>query len=81
MTKNKPIRMCIGCKRRYLQSQLNRFQVKNKKLIKFSGFGRSFYICNECIEKREKKIFNILKNKLMVEFNDFTEFKEMIANG
>ncbi|EDM24616.1 DUF448 domain-containing protein [Caminibacter mediatlanticus] len=57
----KSIRMCIVCKKRDYQKNLLRFQCKNGKIIKFSGVGRSFYICKECINS--KKLIKLLANK------------------
>jgi predicted RNA-binding protein YlxR (DUF448 family) len=58
INKYKPQRMCIVCKGRYLQNSLIRLQPLNDELIKFSGVGRSFYLCQECIklEKTQKII-------------------------
>jgi len=38
---------------------MNRFQCKENELMTFSGIGRSFYICNNCIN--DKKLDKILK--------------------
>lgn len=43
-----PVRMCIVCRERFLQTQLVRLQYKESKLIYFSGEGRSFYLCLKC---------------------------------
>ena len=48
------------------QKLLNRLQCNEKKLIAFSGIGRSFYICNSCLEdenKLEKALYRHCKNK------------------
>ena len=45
-----PVRMCIVCRNRFLKSQLIRLQYKEGKLIKFSGAGRSFYVCRDCLD-------------------------------
>jgi len=58
--KKKPIRMCIVCKNRFYQNELNRLQCKNSKLIKWEGKGRSFYICKECIN--DKKLIKYIAN-------------------
>jgi len=57
----KPIRMCIVCKKRDYQKNLLRFQCKNGKIIKFSNEGRSFYICNECLNS--KRLIKLLSNR------------------
>lgn len=45
-----PIRMCIVCRGRFPQAQLIRLQYKDSTLMKFSGIGRSFYLCPCCKE-------------------------------
>lgn len=45
-----PIRMCIVCRGRFPQAQLIRLQYKGSTLMKFSGTGRSFYLCPRCKE-------------------------------
>lgn len=76
----KPIRMCISCRERHEQSLLNRLQCSDKKLERFTGRGRSFYICNKCLndtKKLEKSLYRHCKNK-----DEYIEqLKEIIANG
>lgn len=43
-----PVRMCIVCRERFLQHSLSRLQYRDSKLQVFSGFGRSFYVCQGC---------------------------------
>ncbi len=81
----KPIRMCIVCKKRFSQDLLIRLQCIDKNIVFFTGFGRSFYICQECIKKDEKKIVKSLlryckqdKNRVL---KILSEFKEKIFNG
>jgi len=72
----KPIRTCICCKVKLEQIQMLRLMCKDKKLISFDGNGRSFYICNDCInivlnmqnnqkdyKKIEKSFYKECKNK------------------
>jgi predicted RNA-binding protein YlxR (DUF448 family) len=59
-----PVRMCIVCKERFLQKVLLRLQCKNGQLIEFSGVGRSFYICKNCITS--KKVINYISKKCNV---------------
>ena len=54
------IRMCVVCRSRLLQNEMLRLQCKNQEIIRFSGEGRSFYICNECISN-PKKINGLIK--------------------
>ncbi len=50
MLMSNPVRMCIVCRGRFLKSQLIRLQYKEGELIKFSGVGRSFYVCRDCVD-------------------------------
>jgi uncharacterized protein len=61
MAKNfhKAIRMCISCRERQDQKLLVRLQCKEGLLEAFSNSGRSFYICNDCLDN-EKKIIKAL---------------------
>ena len=54
----KPVRMCVVCRNRFLQSELFRLQCENQKLISFKGAGRSFYVCKKCVN--EKKFVNYI---------------------
>jgi len=45
--------MCIVCKKRYPQHILIRLQCKENRLIFFSGSGRSFYVCKECVKNKK----------------------------
>ncbi len=71
-----PLRMCVVCRKRFYQSELNRMQCKNGKLISFRGSGRSFYVCKECIDKKKfinyiAKICKISKEKAKEEIFHF----------
>lgn len=59
----KPIRMCVNCRDRKYQSDMIRLVCNNKKVEKFNGNKRSFYICNDCIENKNlwKKFITICK--------------------
>ena len=75
-----PLRTCISCREKQEQAYLNRVQCKDKILTKFNGFGRSFYICNTCLEnktKLEKALFRQCRNK--AEY--WEQLKEIFANG
>jgi len=54
--KHKPIRMCINCRVRLEQKKLFRLQCQNKNLTIFSNKGRSFYLCQKCLEIKKKAI-------------------------
>ena len=49
MKKSQPIRMCIMCRKREYQSSLFRLQLIDGLIVPYSGSGRSFYLCSECI--------------------------------
>ena len=61
MENEKLIRMCVVCKKRDKQYLLNRLQCIENQLKTFSGEGRSFYVCSECINS--KKFINFLSKK------------------
>ena len=50
--KTQPVRMCILCRSRKAQSELLRLQCEEKKLKRFTGIGRSFYLCPLCAEDK-----------------------------
>jgi predicted RNA-binding protein YlxR (DUF448 family) len=63
-----------------LQKELNRLQCKDKKLLPFSGIGRSFYICNGCLDdekKIEKAFYRNCKNK----DNYIVQLREILKYG
>ena len=80
-----PIRMCIACKVRLPQSQLLRIQVREGKFCSFSGRGRSFYVCTECIDKNTKRLKKALYqkcNKIDKDVLDVGKMvKEISTNG
>ncbi len=64
MKQPKQVRMCIKCRKRLLQQELLRLQSNDNTLRSFSGVGRSFYVCKECLEQ-PKILHSIIKiNKL-----------------
>ena len=74
MRKSKPIRMCISCRKREPQQELYRLQKVEGVLVKYQGFGRSFYLCKEClidVKHIEKKIAGRMKL-------DLTSVEELI---
>jgi predicted RNA-binding protein YlxR (DUF448 family) len=54
---HQPTRMCVSCRGRELQKELLRLQCVDGLLDSFSGSGRSFYLCKNCLtqEKRLSK--------------------------
>jgi len=55
----KPTRMCISCRQRESQKHLLRLQCKEGELDSFDGVGRSFYLCQSCLNE-DKKIIRAL---------------------
>ncbi|TLD96312.1 DUF448 domain-containing protein [Helicobacter jaachi] len=51
MKQPKQTRMCVKCKKRFYQKELLRLQSDGYSLWSFSGRGRSFYVCAECLEQ------------------------------
>ena len=71
-----PIRTCVICRGKFPQKLLLRLKCKDKKLVPYDNYGRSFYICDDCIlilknsqdnqkdfKKIEKALFRECKNK------------------
>lgn len=56
MLERKPIRMCIVCKQRGFQDTLIRLQQKGDSIFLFQGFGRSFYVCHNCMDDAKKRV-------------------------
>lgn len=74
------IRTCVVCRSKFSQKLLNRLQCKEKKLLSYDKVGRSFYICDECLEnesKLEKALYRQCKNK----DNYIVQLREIFANG
>lgn len=82
----KTVRMCIVCRSKEEQNSMLRLQCKNTKLLKFDGFGRSFYMCRTCQDKVlgdietkriEKTLFRECKNK----DEYIVQLKEILTHG
>lgn len=83
MKKHTPIRMCIVCKNRFEQKSLYRFQIQKGEIVSKIQFGRSLYICNQCIFCEEKdlqktfsKVYKDFHTKISQE-----NLKEIFLNG
>ncbi len=48
-----PVRMCILCRSRRAQNTLLRLQCHDKNLVRFTGAGRSFYLCESCFDHKK----------------------------
>jgi predicted RNA-binding protein YlxR (DUF448 family) len=77
---SKPIRMCVICRARNLQENLIRLQCKEGLLSRFTGQGRSFYICMNCKDNKKisKKISHICKNS---NSENISILKEILVNA
>ncbi|RLA74536.1 MAG: hypothetical protein DRG78_21270 [Epsilonproteobacteria bacterium] len=51
---NQPTRMCISCRKKDTQQNLLRLQCVDGSLESFCGSGRSFYLCQECLNQEKK---------------------------
>ncbi|WP_457561325.1 DUF448 domain-containing protein [Caminibacter sp.] len=72
----KNLRTCVVCRKKFPQKELNRLQCKNKKITAFSGIGRSFYVCKDCVNDKKlikyvSKICNISKEEAKREIFHF----------
>lgn len=80
MLKFQPIRMCIACRGRYEQKSMLRLQQRGDEIIAYQGFGRSFYLCHECMDNK-KKIKSLTKRFKQDEEHFVKFLKEQIENG
>ncbi len=80
MKNNNPIRMCIACRKRESQKLLIRLQLVDKRIVTYQGFGRSTYLCLECI--RNDKRMNGFAKRFKIEREELsTILKELEKNG
>ena len=81
--KKDPTRMCIQCRSRLGQSQLIRLQCSEGELHRYKGFGRSFYICEDCQDK--PGVAKHLMGRCKIPKKKFDEFvqklREILTNG
>jgi len=78
---NQPLRMCISCRERDSQEKLLRLQCVDGSIEVFSGSGRSFYICQNCISE-EKKVLKALMRQCKSGDRDkfMNKLKEIITD-
>ena len=78
---HKPVRMCISCRQRDIQYELFRLQCIDGSLVKYSGVGRSFYICKNCLIQEKKVLKAIMRQCKSGEKDKFTSrLKEIITD-
>ena len=51
---HQPIRMCISCRERFFQVELQRIQCIDGNMSSFSGTGRSIYLCSTCLDDTKR---------------------------
>ncbi len=56
---HQPTRMCVSCRERDKQFNLFRLRCVDGELTSFTGVGRSFYLCQSCLNE-DKKIIRAL---------------------
>ncbi len=77
----KPVRMCVSCRERDTQDNLFRLQCLNGNLELFSGYGRSFYICKNCLAQEKKALKAVMRQCRSGEKDKFTSrLKEIITD-
>lgn len=71
-------RMCVCCRKKFLQSTMMRLCIKDEKIEVFCGLGRSFYLCKDCADK-PKNLERILKSKRINSQENQNQIKEIIT--
>jgi uncharacterized protein len=82
------LRTCVVCKGKFEQKELLRLKCEDKKLLFYNNYGRSFYICNDCVEslksdingKDYKKIEKSLCKECKNKDKYVTQLKEMLTD-
>jgi predicted RNA-binding protein YlxR (DUF448 family) len=78
---NEPIRMCIACRTRIEQKSLFRLQCNKEGLSRFDGNGRSFYLCENCLEGKQTARALARQCKRGDIENLLIQLKEIVADG
>lgn len=76
---HRPIRMCVVCRAKKEQNLLFRLGVSEGRVCLYKGFGRSFYLCENCLNKDEKSFAKIFLKTHNIRLNQ-QELKEIIFN-
>jgi len=76
-----PTRMCLSCRERSSQNALLRLQCIDGSIERFSGSGRSFYLCKNCLDQ-EKKVLKALMRQCRSGDRDkfMNKLKEIITD-
>ncbi len=51
-----PIRMCVCCREKIPQKLLMRLQCIDKRVVRYTQHGRSFYLCVACVKSENKRV-------------------------
>jgi predicted RNA-binding protein YlxR (DUF448 family) len=54
-------RMCISCRERHYQENMLRVQCIDGNLDVFKGSGRTFYLCDSCLEDEKKLLRSLMR--------------------
>ncbi|RDU69955.1 DUF448 domain-containing protein [Helicobacter cholecystus] len=71
-------RMCVCCRKKFLQSEILRFFTQENSLKIFEGKGRSFYVCLSCLSE-PRNLDKILKIKRIHTTENLLQLKEIVA--
>ncbi len=78
---HKPVRMCITCRDRHEQNALMRLQCIDGSLEYFTGNGRSFYVCKDCLKEEKKLIKSFMRQCRSGDKDKFiSRLKEIITD-
>jgi len=76
-----PIRMCVSCRERISQNELLRLRCLDGNLERFIGYGRSFYICKDCLSQEKKILRSMMRQCRTKDKNTIlSRLKEIIAD-
>lgn len=78
---HQPTRMCVSCRIKSAQNELVRLRCVDGRLQPFGGWGRSFYICKDCLLDEKKVIKSLMRQcKNGDKENLSNKLKEIIAD-
>jgi len=80
MKKSQPTRMCIACRSKHPQNTLIRLKQNANEIVVYDGIGRSFYVCEQCIQN-QKKVKGLVKRFKQDEEHFTKLLKELMNNG
>jgi predicted RNA-binding protein YlxR (DUF448 family) len=58
---HQPTRMCVACRRRDAQKNLFRLRCEDQEIGLYPGFGRSFYLCQDCLKDQKKVLRSLMR--------------------